>query len=131
MAEKDLTPRPIFTKPAGESERLWNNMTAKTYRAVTCQLCGTELPKPSPDEGYTLGRFLGLQFVEECCGRAVDILYQEFGETFAMAFLNDFSENPSDPRFGFLTFYMPDIFTKAKQKIDEVNRQIALAQAQL
>ena len=131
MAEEGLVPRPIFKKPAGESQRFWNNMSMGTSRGVTCQLCGTEWPEVSEDEeGHTLGRFLGLQFVEECCGRAVDVLYEEFGETFAMAFLNDFAENPSDSRFGLLRFSLPEIFEKARRNTEEVAKQVSSAQGQ-
>ncbi len=69
--------------------------------AVTCELCGTDWPKiTSPSESsYSIGSFLGRQFVEECCGRAVDILYQEFSDVFVRQFLHDFAESPLDPKF--------------------------------
>lgn len=117
--------RPIFTKPAGPSERSWNNLGTGTTSAVTCELCGTNHPAVNDgDDGYTLGRFLGMQFVEECCGRTVDYLYAELGEEFCMAFLHDFAENPTDSRFGFLRFCLADILEQARQKLTEVSGKV-------
>ncbi len=126
------TARPIFQKPAGESKRSWNNLHIGTTRDVICELCGTRHPRREPeDESYTLGRFMGMQFVEGCCGNVIDGVYYEFGEEFAMAFLEDFAEDPTSPRFAFLRFRLPEIFASARAKLAEADGAIAKAQKAL
>jgi hypothetical protein len=132
MAKEELVSQPIFKKSVGKSERSWNNISAGTSRGVVCQLCGKEWPDISEGkETYTLGSFLGLQFVEECCGRSVDVLYKEFGETFAMAFLNDFARDPTSRRFSFLVFCLPEVLEKAQQNTGKIVDQMSILQGQL
>lgn len=120
-----------FKKPLGESERPWNQLELCTIRGVLCELCGTEWSERDDDRSYVLGRFLGRQFVEECCGKIVDNLYLEFGNLFAMAFLEDFAENPSDPRFNFFRFVLPRILSDAHKRAEEIARETAKAQEQI
>lgn len=110
--------RPIFKSSVGASEHHWNNMRLGTTREVVCELCGNILPELDPeDDSRTLGRFLGMQFVEECCGKAIDHVYDEFGEEFTMEFLREFSENPLEPKFGLLLMCLNDIVTKARNQL--------------
>lgn len=103
-----------------------------TIGGVICELCGTEHPeRDSDDDSYTLGRFMGMQFVEECCGKIIDRIYSEFGEVFAMAFLEDFAKNPIDSNFGYLRFRLPEILDKAHSNIVEADEAITKAQASL
>lgn len=116
---------PILAKPAGKSDRGWCNTSLGTSRdGVLCQLCGTALPEPHSDESYALLRFLGLQAIEQCCGRVIDVVYAEWGEDFTTAFLEDFAENPTDPRFILLQRILPDILRRAQMKIEETSKVI-------
>jgi hypothetical protein len=98
----------LFDEPLGPSKGIaalstqepWNNMSIGTTMAVTCELCGTEHPQRHVHEdGYTLCSFLGMQVVEQCCGKVFDILYNEVREKFTLAFLQEFAARPLDPRF--------------------------------
>lgn len=115
----------MFKKSVGESKHNWNNLHMGTTRAVVCELCGTEWPDLSPDgsESYHLMTFLGFQTIEECCGRAADILYGEFGEEFTRQFLYDFAENPTDPRFGVLLIVLENALTQAGKKATEITEK--------
>jgi hypothetical protein len=108
----------MFKEPVGKSKYSWNNLCMGTIRAVVCELCGTEWPAlpPNGDESYHLMSFLGLQTIEECCGKAADILYEEFGEVFARQFLYDFAENPTGPRFGVLLIVLETALKRAGEK---------------
>jgi hypothetical protein len=114
-------PKPIFTKPAGESKRLWNNLHSGTDGGAVCGLCGTEW-----GEGVDLirGRFLDFEIIEECCGRVFDIIYQQLGEEIVREYLKDFSENPTDPRFyPLLNYYLPEAIQKAREKAEDFLRK--------
>jgi len=128
----DKKTRYLFKQPAGASSRHLGVETW-TSRAVLCELCGKEWPKKSgrSDESYRLGYFLGLQFVDECCGAVLDILYEEFAETFIETFLKDFSENPLDPRFGFLLFDLSGILVKAHQKAKKISDETSALSEQV
>ena len=92
-------------------------------------MCGTNWPES--DETYILGRFLGLQFVEECCGKAVDVLYEEFGEEFTIAFLDDFAKNPTDFRFALLRRALPSQLLQARIKAEEIVKETLKLQKQI
>ena len=131
--------RRIFNKPAGPSEIPesafgWNNQSLGTSGSVTCELCGTEHPK-DPDGNYSVGRFLGLQFVERCCGRAIDVVYREFNEEFATQFLKEFAQDPTAPQFTIFLNVLKECLVQAKQKIKEIESttdscQVAVADIQ-
>ena len=114
--------RHLFKQPAGASSRHLGVETG-TNRAILCELCGKEWPRKSErsDESYYFGYFLGLQFVDECCGVAIDVLYEEFAETFTIEFLKDFSENPLDPRFGSFLFDLSGILAKVHKKAKKIS----------
>ncbi len=111
----------MFDKPMGESKYHWNNLPILTTGPVVCELCGTEwpaLPLSGP-ENYHPMKFLGSDTIEECCGKAADILYGEFGEKFAQQFLCDFAENPTNPRFKDFLITLNESLTRAKVKAQE------------
>ena len=110
--------RVLFKTPAGASEHPWNNTSMGISGAVTCELCGTDWPEitSSTESSYSVGSFLGRQFVEECCGSAVDTLYREFGDVFARQFLHDFAESPLDPRFAVFRIVLRTSLEKAQKR---------------
>lgn len=109
--------KPMVSKPFGPSElgkgfgTDWNNLHWGTDGPVTCEICGTEHPERK-DETYTLSQFLGRVIVEECCGAMLDLVYNESGSDFTRAFLEEFAENPTNPRFLF--------FPKTQQPISAI-----------
>ncbi len=107
----------IVQKPAGPSERKWNNQSSSSDRDVLCEVCGTNA---SEDQSSIIDRFLGLQLVEECCGRLIDRLFEEFGEEFCLAFLEEFTENPTDPRFIILKMALKEMPNKLQEKSKEI-----------
>ena len=106
-------PKPIFLKPAGPSQRSWNNLHTDTDDGATCELCGTEWPK---GEDISLGQFLNFQLVEECCGTVFDQFYKEIGEEFATVFVEDFAQNPTDPRFHLFVISLKRYLEQAQEK---------------
>ena len=120
-----MSERIIFQKPAGPSERGWCNMKMGTTRGLTCEVCGTTLEELDEDDAsYRINQVLGLQCIDECCGKAIDVLYEEFGEDFTMAFLHDFANNPSDSKFGLLRQVLVDLTKAARKKLREVDEQL-------
>jgi len=111
----------MFYKPIGESKYHWNNLHISTTSSVVCELCGTEWPALPPYgfDNYHLMRFLGLETIEECCGKAADILYGEFGEEFAQQFLYDFADDPTNSRFGCFLIALRGALTRANAKAKE------------
>lgn len=121
-----------FKKSMGPSKHPWNNFGIGTLRPVQCGLCGTVLPELGPDDSsYTIGIFLGVQFIEECCGAVVDRLYTEFGGEFTMAFLKEFAENPTDLRFGLLLIVLEEALAKALAITNETGDKITKFSGQL
>ena len=113
--------KPLLKKPAGASKLHWNNTGAGTIGPVICELCGTKWPEDDGDS-YALINFLGYQIVGKCCGRVLDIIYQESSEEFMVFFLKAFAEDPSNPKFYmFLNEYLPKSF-KNKVSPQRVNR---------
>ncbi len=93
----------LFLKPVGGSEHTWNNSHFGTTGPVTCEGCGTEHNELDISaSSRIIDQLLGVQIVEECCGKAIDMLYNEFGEEFFEKFLAEYAENPLSPRFAFV-----------------------------
>lgn len=111
----------IFPRPAGGSERRWCNMDCSTNGGASCEACGTEW-SGSEDESIIIDRFLGLQLVEECCGKAIDVLYGEFGERFCLALLEDFANDPTNSRFYILKMVLKDLPKKLQAKAEELDQ---------
>ncbi len=82
------------------------------------ELCGKNWPEITSrgESSYSIGIFLGREFVGECCGKAVDTLYDEFGGVFIERFLDDFSKNPLDPKFGFFRRILKDSLEEVRKK---------------
>ncbi len=115
----------IFDKPAGESQRQWCNQHMSTEGGPLCEVCGTEWPEGT---SVILDRFLGLQLVEECCGRLFDVLYQEIGEEFCQAFLEDFAKNPTDAQFSVLKIILKDLPKKLRARAQETTEIAEVAE---
>lgn len=128
MAKDSL--KPIFKKPYGESQSEHSFGHSRTEGPILCELCGTTHPDKSEERySYTWGMIFGRQYVEECCGKLVEELYEQFARVFVEAFLEDFSDNPTDIRFGFLRHMLPDIMEKAHQKVNEIPLMVASVSA--
>ena len=118
--------QPFFAAPVGPNERPWHGFLARiTWEETICELCGTLWPGLSEhEEAYSIGTLLDREFVDLCCGKAVDILYGELGDEFARAFLHEFSEDPTDPRFGHLLVAMRIALNGAKGRMGVVGEQV-------
>lgn len=119
----------IFNKPAGPSEIKpgrfgWHNQIVGTTRALICELCGTHHPERELGEEVTIGLFLGLQYIDLCCGRAVDQLYEEFGEVFVLQYLKEFADDPTGPEFTVFVAVLKETLLKAGDKLSEVKGQV-------
>ncbi len=101
----------------GQGKWGWNNLYRGVPGPFRCELCGTVHPEFKDDEGdYIISRFLGLDVVEECCGRVFDIFYQEIGEEFASVWIQEFAKSPLDPRFGPFRILLEDALKKIRSK---------------
>lgn len=122
---------PIAKSPMGGSKlggygrNYWNNLHRGVDGPLTCEICGTGYLEDN--EGYTISRFLGREVVEDCCGAILDMVYKESGEEFAIAFLEEFAENPADPRFFCLLEVLKRILPKAKRKLEETEGKVEKA----
>lgn len=115
----------LFKNPAGPSKRRWCNASRGTLAKTICETCGTVHPDlTDADSSYIIDNFLGHDMVEECCGKAIDTLYQEFGEVFSLAFLEDFSRNPTDPRFTILRSTLQEMAGEARKKCVVIQREM-------
>lgn len=95
-----------------------------TTSAITC-ICGTKHPElPENADSLMVSQFLGAEVVEECCGAVLDIVYQESGEIFATRFLEEFAENPSDPRFAVFRLELKGSIADAVRKLSEVGAEL-------
>lgn len=120
------TKQPFFAASVGPNEHPWREFLARiTWEETTCELCGTLWPRLSEDEeAYSIGTLLDREFVDLCCGKAVDILYGGLGDEFARAFLNEFSQDPTNPRFGYLLVTMRIALNGAKGRMGVVGEQV-------
>lgn len=120
---------PFVKKPLGPSKlgrgfgTNWNNQRMGCDGPVTCEICGTVHPRDG-DESYVVSIFLGRQVVEDCCGAILDQVYQESGEEFAIAFLKEFSKNPTDSRFHCFLSVLRSVLVEAKKKLSEVGGKV-------
>lgn len=128
LADKEKK-KTIFKKSFGPSKRRWNALG--TTSGVLCELCGKEWPESESGESYTIGLFLGKQYVEECCGKLIDNLYDIFGDLFTLAFLEDFAENPAEQRFSFFCRILPNSIKKARRKLEKLAQETAKVQEQI
>jgi hypothetical protein len=124
--------KPLMKKPVGPSKlghgfgTDWNNQGIGTLAVVVCEICGTKHPKLDDSEtSRTISRFMDYQVVEECCGGIIDHVYLELGREFAIAFLEEFADNPGDSRFYMLRCTLVDTSKKAQQNLAEVSGQVA------
>ncbi len=121
--------KPILSKPAGESTLgsygggYWNNEHHGTDGPITCEICGTDHPEDK-DGGYMVSTFLGLQVVEECCGRVLDVVYGESGQEFCQRYLEEFADNPADPRYFIFRKRLAECMARAFKNMKEVGEQL-------
>ena len=134
IEEIDYVKKPIFKHPVGPSDcgssrYRWNNLSMGTTRSVICELCGTTHPElPENSDGYILGSFLGMQVVEECCGKVLDIVYKESGEEFTREFLYEFARNPLDPYFGVFLLELESVLKEAGKKVKGLDAKLTTNQ---
>jgi hypothetical protein len=114
--------KPLLKKSFGGSEYPWNNQHMGVCSGY-CELCG-KTTEAGPESPYvTQDVFLGLQVVEQCCGRVFDQIYEESGEEMALRFLKEFGANPLDPRFAVARILMEDVFASIDKKLKELQKQ--------
>jgi len=109
----------LFTQPAGPSKRRWNNVHWASDGDILCEACGTPAPKDA--KSSIVDRIFGFQLVEECCGKTIDVLYEELGEEFCQAFLEDFAKDPTNPQFSILKMILKDLPKKLRVKAKKTN----------
>lgn len=124
--------KPLLKKPLGPSKlghgfgTDWNNQSIGTTGAVVCEICGTEHPEIDDSEiSRTISRFLDYQVVEECCGAILDRVYRESGEQFAIAFVEEFADNPADSKYHILLVVIKKAMEKAQKKLAEASETVA------
>ena len=83
------------------------------------------------DAGRIISTFLGRLVVEECCGGIIDIIFRESGGEIAEAYLKEFVENPTDPRFYFFVDRLAKNLEKAKENIKKTCKPLKEAQGHL
>ena len=119
---------PLFKRMVGPSEIHdddwgWNILGAGSNGDETCQLCGEYYPE---GESVTRGEFLGLQYIEQCCGGIADHLYRTFGHAFFSQKLREIAADPT--AHGFELKEIKDALAVAKAKLDETSKTVSDAQ---
>lgn len=123
---------PIFNAPVGSAKEYWCNEHIGTTGEVTCEACGTNYPEePLGSDGHSLNQVLGLQVLSDCCGGMIDKLYSEWGEDFAIKFVQEFANNPLYPKFTLLRMTLKNELKKAQQSILEAESEFAQNQKNL
>ena|GEM_PF-2483440 len=123
--------KPLFKKPYGGSEYLYNNRHMGTSSAL-CEVCGTQHDVGEESlESLTIDRFLGRQMVEQCCGGVLDLLYDESGEEFAIRFLKEFGQDPLDPRFLMFKTILEDVLAHIEKNAGKLQDDIRKNQTAL
>jgi|GEM_PF-2488146 len=124
--------KPLMREPVGPSKlghgfgTYWNNQGGGTTRAVVCEICGTLHPGLHENEiSRTISNFLDYQVVEECCGAIIDFVYEELGENFAIAFVEDLAKNPTDFRFHLFLSIAKRAMKEAKKALAETGETVA------
>ncbi|MFH0852194.1 MAG: hypothetical protein V1845_01120 [bacterium] len=121
--KKRKHPKPYGPSKLGVCFRTqWNNESWGTDGPILCEVCGRTHPRRT-DETYVVSRFLGRQVVEECCGAVLDRVYQESGEEFATAFIREFADNPTNPRFYIFLSELKSALLKANKKVSDATTQ--------
>lgn len=120
--------KPLFKKSVGGSDYHWNNNHHGTSRTVTCELCGTKHKKLDFDTTRTLDIFLGQQLVEDCCGKLIDILYEEYKRVFFDRFIKEFELNPLAYPFlvAKINAAVKEVNKKAKELVNNTDMDISL-----
>lgn len=116
----------MISKPMGQTQHgySWCNAQTGTTRAVTCEICGTAFLERAHGDDLHLANFLGRQVVLECCGKIIDLAYDEMGESFATEFLDDYANDPTNIRFGTFRYAISGCVQKAKEVIVKALRDI-------
>jgi len=124
MAKNAMVKKPMGPSKLGSfGGSQWNNHHWGTDGPILCEICGTTHPERK-EETYTVSIFLGHQVVEECCGEILDKIYQESGEEFAIAFLEEFAQNPTSPRFSMLLVTLEEVCRKAQEVAEETAKKL-------
>ena len=99
--------KPLFKYPLGASQDFSGDFSEDCFQSshtasghalqvITCQLCGRTYLKDR-DVGNNFDyyfHFLGYRGVRLCCGKLIDILYQQWGKDFFKKTLSEFKKNP-------------------------------------
>lgn len=121
-----MTRKRLFEKPAGESKVFWRgNNHHGTTGEILCGLCGTNHAEVSPNnDEHSSFTLLGKQGVMECCGRAVDLIYSEWGKDFMEQLLHEFMRDPLNEKFLVLKLGLKE----AAEAWDEAIKESAVPQ---
>lgn len=90
--------KPLFKNPVGASEHCseLSTVSENAPEVISCQLCGTKYLKYEDDHNDSdyYFHFLGYLGIKQCCGKLIDILYQQWGVEFFERRLSDFEKEP-------------------------------------
>ena len=124
-----MSTKPIFKKPFGGSDALWHNQNMGTTRSVLCEICGTSHPElPDGADSYYLSQFLGRQMIDECCGGVLDVIFEESGRTFALAYIKQCAEDPTSSQFSELLFMINEGLSRAKKILEKSSKNLKATQ---
>lgn len=90
--------KPLFKQPFGASSRCTTagDIESVCSEVIICELCGTKYPKyeNNSDNSDYYFHFLGYRGIKQCCGKVIDILYQQWGRDFFERTLSEVKNNP-------------------------------------
>ncbi len=91
--------KPLFKHPIGASKQYPPDLDMSSEHApqvITCEICGSKYLKNENDSNNSdyYFHFLGYRGILQCCGKLIDILYQQWSMEFFQKTLTDFQKDP-------------------------------------
>jgi hypothetical protein len=113
--------KPLFKQPVGASKQCFtepDEPPEETPQVIVCEICGSESLKTDSNGNSSNDyfHFLGYRGVLQCCGKLIDILYQQWGKEFFERTLSDFKNNPRSCDNHFIRAHLEDTLRLWKEK---------------
>jgi len=116
--------KPLFKQPLGASKQCFpepDMPIEHSPQVITCQICGSEYLKVDNNGNSSnyYFHFLGYRGVLQCCGKLIDILYQQWGTEFFEKTLTAFQNDPLSCDNDGIRMLLEDAIVICKSKSEE------------
>jgi len=91
--------KPLFKQPVGAAKQCFTDSDRPPEhvpQVIVCEICGSEYltTNNNGNSSNYYFHFLGYRGILQCCGKLIDILYQQWGTEFFEKTLTAFQEDP-------------------------------------